>query len=179
MEKSLKTESLLCFFLGFAGAHKFYRGKVGQGILYLLTLGIFGFGWIFDTFRLAIRRIKEEPASSRTRDVPQPVNVPLDETSLYTYIAGVKYDNDDGTSRQKAVKELEIDDEVNLVASYWSGSPAIEVYSETGQMLGYIPNKDKGDIYSLVRNGKIQTATVIEFYDNNGIRYVDLEIGGY
>ena len=33
---------LLCLFLGVFGAHKFYEGKVGMGILYLLTGGFFG-----------------------------------------------------------------------------------------------------------------------------------------
>ena len=45
----------LCFFLGFLGAHKFYEGKTGQGILYLLTLGIFGFGWFFDTIAILFK----------------------------------------------------------------------------------------------------------------------------
>lgn len=39
---------LLCLFLGFLGAHKFYEGKVGMGILYLFTLGLFGIGLIVD-----------------------------------------------------------------------------------------------------------------------------------
>ena len=39
---------LLCFFLGFLGAHKFYEGKAGMGILYLFTVGLFGFGIIID-----------------------------------------------------------------------------------------------------------------------------------
>lgn len=38
----------LCFFLGMFGAHKFYEGKTGMGILYLFTAGLFGFGWIYD-----------------------------------------------------------------------------------------------------------------------------------
>lgn len=38
----------LCLFLGFIGAHKFYEGKAGAGILYLLTGGIFGIGWLID-----------------------------------------------------------------------------------------------------------------------------------
>ena len=38
----------LCFFLGFLGAHKFYEGKPGKGILYLLTCGLFGIGWFID-----------------------------------------------------------------------------------------------------------------------------------
>lgn len=40
----------LCLFLGYFGAHKFYEGKVGLGILYLLTIGLFGIGWIADIF---------------------------------------------------------------------------------------------------------------------------------
>ncbi len=39
---------LLCFFLGFFGAHKFYEGKAGMGILYLFTAGLFGFGVLID-----------------------------------------------------------------------------------------------------------------------------------
>lgn len=39
---------LLCFFLGYLGAHKFYEGKVGMGILYLFTMGLFGIGWVID-----------------------------------------------------------------------------------------------------------------------------------
>ena len=45
----------LCLFLGFIGAHKFYEGKSGQGVLYLLTLGVFGIGWILDTIILLFK----------------------------------------------------------------------------------------------------------------------------
>lgn len=39
---------LLCIFLGCFGAHKFYEGKNGMGILYLFTMGILGVGVIID-----------------------------------------------------------------------------------------------------------------------------------
>ena len=45
----------LCLFLGFLGAHKFYEGKAGMGILYLLTVGLFGLGWIIDTIRILFK----------------------------------------------------------------------------------------------------------------------------
>jgi len=38
----------LCFFLGFLGAHKFYEGKSGMGILYIFTVGLFGIGVLID-----------------------------------------------------------------------------------------------------------------------------------
>lgn len=42
----------LCLFLGLLGAHKFYEGKIGMGILYLLTGGVFFIGWIIDLIAL-------------------------------------------------------------------------------------------------------------------------------
>lgn len=42
----------LCLFLGFFGGHKFYEGKIGMGILYLCTFGLFMIGWLIDLFRI-------------------------------------------------------------------------------------------------------------------------------
>jgi len=50
--KSKGTAYLLLFFLGIFGAHKFYLGKVGTGILYLFTLGFLGIGCFIDLFTL-------------------------------------------------------------------------------------------------------------------------------
>ncbi len=41
---------LLCIFTVFG--HKFYEGKVGMGILYILTFGLFGIGWVIDIIAL-------------------------------------------------------------------------------------------------------------------------------
>lgn len=46
---------LLCIFLGEIGAHKFYEGKIGMGILYLFTLGLCGIGWIIDIIIIAFK----------------------------------------------------------------------------------------------------------------------------
>ncbi len=42
----------LCIFLGFIGAHKFYEGKGGMGIIYLFTGGLFVIGVIIDIFSI-------------------------------------------------------------------------------------------------------------------------------
>ncbi len=45
----------LCFFLGWMGAHKFYEGKIGWGLVYLFTCGGFCLGWFFDTIALLFK----------------------------------------------------------------------------------------------------------------------------
>lgn len=44
---------LLCIFLGTYGAHRFYEGRIGTGILWLFTFGMFGIGWLVDVIRIA------------------------------------------------------------------------------------------------------------------------------
>ncbi len=39
---------LLCLFLGGIRVHRFYVGKIGTGLLYLFTLGLFGIGVLID-----------------------------------------------------------------------------------------------------------------------------------
>lgn len=39
---------VLCLLLGFVGGHKFYEGKVGMGILYIFTGGLFTIGVLID-----------------------------------------------------------------------------------------------------------------------------------
>jgi TM2 domain-containing membrane protein YozV len=43
---------ILLTFLGVLGLHRFYLGKWGTGILYLVTLGLFGIGLIYDFWTL-------------------------------------------------------------------------------------------------------------------------------
>ncbi|MBC7959275.1 MAG: TM2 domain-containing protein [Vallitaleaceae bacterium] len=58
--KSRLVASLLCFFLGSFGIHRFYVGKVGTGILWLLTLGFLGIGTLIDFILILIGKFKDK-----------------------------------------------------------------------------------------------------------------------
>lgn len=45
----------LCLFGGYLGLHKFYERKIGLGILYLCTGGLFGLGWVIDLIKILFK----------------------------------------------------------------------------------------------------------------------------
>ena len=46
---------VLCLLFGVLGAHKFYEGKIGMGVIYLLTGGLCGIGWIVDCILILLK----------------------------------------------------------------------------------------------------------------------------
>lgn len=48
--KSKIIAYLLWFLLGIFSAHRFYLGKYETAIFYLLTIQMFGIGWLIDVF---------------------------------------------------------------------------------------------------------------------------------
>lgn len=60
------AEVALAWLLGWIGAHKFYRRKIGLGILYLLTAGLFLFGWIGDAICLSVQYSDQRMGRSTT-----------------------------------------------------------------------------------------------------------------
>ncbi|GMA36909.1 TM2 domain-containing protein [Demequina litorisediminis] len=65
--KSLLVAYLLWFFLGVLGIHHFYLGKIGRGLLYLFTAGVFGIGLLVDLFTL--------PSQTRTVNAQRAVGI--------------------------------------------------------------------------------------------------------
>lgn len=53
-EKSWIATLLLCLFLGGLGVHRFYVGKVGTGVIQLLTLGGCGIWTLIDFIMIIV-----------------------------------------------------------------------------------------------------------------------------
>jgi TM2 domain-containing membrane protein YozV len=53
-DRSRLVALLLCFFLGYLGVHRFYAGKIGTGVLMLITLGLFGVWTLIDFILIAV-----------------------------------------------------------------------------------------------------------------------------
>lgn len=58
--KSKGTAAVLCFFFGALGVHRFYAGKIGTGILWLLTLGWCGIGALVDFIMILCGSFKDK-----------------------------------------------------------------------------------------------------------------------
>jgi len=59
-EKNWLTTLLLCIFLGGFGIHRFYVGKIGTGVLMVLTAGVFGILTIIDIVMIAMSKFTDK-----------------------------------------------------------------------------------------------------------------------
>ena len=85
--KSYTATLILAILVGWAGIHRFYAGKVGTGILYLLTFGFLGIGWIIDIIMVATGSFTDKsgawikPGSSAAPQASAPIGAPISTPS--------------------------------------------------------------------------------------------------
>ncbi|MCB9852494.1 MAG: TM2 domain-containing protein [Phycisphaerales bacterium] len=52
--------AIVCFFFGYLGIHRLVVGKIGTGLLYLCTGGLFAIGWLVDLIMLLVGSFKDK-----------------------------------------------------------------------------------------------------------------------
>lgn len=67
--KSKLVTFLLCWFLGIFGVHRFYVGKIGTGILWLLTGGLFGVGVLIDMIMILTNSFRDKDGNLLNIDI--------------------------------------------------------------------------------------------------------------
>jgi TM2 domain-containing membrane protein YozV len=65
-QKSFVGALLLCLLLGTLGIHRFYVGKIGTGILQLLTFGGLGIWTLIDLIIIAVGKFTDKKGKSIT-----------------------------------------------------------------------------------------------------------------
>jgi TM2 domain-containing membrane protein YozV len=65
--KSRVAALLLCLLLPGLGIHRFYVGKIGTGILYLLTAGGLGIWYVIDLIMIIIGSFKDKSGAVVSR----------------------------------------------------------------------------------------------------------------
>ena len=66
-QKSWLATLLLCFFFGWLGVHRFYTGKVGTGILQIITFGGLGIWVLIDFIMIAVGAFKDKQGNALAR----------------------------------------------------------------------------------------------------------------
>lgn len=65
--KSWGVALALCLLGGGWGLHRFYVGKAGSGVMFLLTFGWFGLGWLIDLITIASGNFRDRDGLPLTR----------------------------------------------------------------------------------------------------------------
>ena len=66
-DKRILPAFLLCFFFGIFGVHRFYVGKVGTGILQIVTLGGLGIWTLIDLIMIIVGAFTDKEGNKITQ----------------------------------------------------------------------------------------------------------------
>ena len=135
---------LIAIFLGWAGGYRFYKKQMGLGILYLLTFGLFGIGWMVDIY-LSIREMMKLGSNSGVISSTEQVMGAFAECK-----------KDPSRKRVEIIQGLSVGDPLNLEIGFYEGSPFYMVVDpRTGMDIGALPSEVSKTIRSQFQDAKL------------------------
>ena len=183
---------LVTLFFGWTGIHKFIEKKNVIGFVYLFTLGLFGIGWLIDVIKAAqlISHSKQSEKIDNTNPVLQPNNKNSgfdfeneyeeveDPNRINFSVAGVTFNNEDGTSRQQILKTFYekrgySKKDIQLQPHNYQGESAIYVIAK-GNIIGNVPREHVQAILDNIDSIRIYHFRVK--MNNKGIYYSVIDL---
>ena len=135
---------LIAIFLGWAGGYRFYKKQIGLGVLYLLTFGLFGIGWLVDIYQ-AIR------AMMKISSIPDVLN-----STEQVMGAFAECKKDPTRKRVEIIQGLSVGDPLNLEIGFYEGSPFYMVVDpRTGMDIGSLPSETSRTIRTQFQDAKL------------------------
>lgn len=148
---------LIAIFLGWAGGYRFYKKNIWLGILYLLTFGLLGIGWLVDIY-LALRELMN-------------LNAPVKSIEQVKG-AFAECRKDPHIKRKTIIEGLNVGDDLALEISYFETKPFYLVVDvKTNLDIGALPKETSRAILDNCPNAKL-SATLVK----KDIDYPEIEL---
>ena len=171
---------LVTLFLGWAGVHKFTEKKVGIGILYLCTFGLFFFGWIYDTIKALIQLLKERTEKTLILEVAGTSYLQKELTSVAYKNWKYNSNNEQSESSTDKIYRYNYTHKSALLIPEPTNphdSNAIKVLVD-GIHIGYIPATACIEVNNMIKHSLI-TSINVEIYGGEYKNLVLLSNGKY
>jgi hypothetical protein len=95
------------------------------------------------------------------------MSIANEHRAYHTYVAGVTYNNADGSSRQETIQKMSPGDVLSFNATKFNGEPAIELYYKE-KMIGYLPKAEARINYQRIKNELLFDIVVETVVEKNG-----------
>ncbi len=166
--KSGLTAFILCMFFGALGLHRFYVGKVGTGILMILTLGGLGFWVLYDLFSIICKNFtdKQDQIVEIAKNSKAPRNVVIVVACLYVGIFGLIFTFVGAPLRALSAvgkAELAALRQGNIAQAYSYTSSAFQKKIDINTFKKFVES------YPQLHDNTGSTFTDLEYKDNDGL----------
>lgn len=131
--------TIIAVFLGWLGGYRFYKKQWALGIVYLLTMGLFGIGWVVDIIQAVQADLKDK----------KPIVLTCEIKGTFA-----ECKKDPSKKRKNIIDTLPPGAPLTLETDYYEGKPFYLVCSD-GIDIGAMPSEINGMIRNERPNAKL------------------------